>query len=69
MGAFEKIKGRWKQAAGDLSDNPDLQREGRAQSDKGEAEQEAEEARAVARAKEAKADIHEAEQEAAEKSR
>lgn len=69
MGAFEEVKGKLKQAAGDLSDNPDLQHEGKAQSEKGEAEREADEARAAARAKEAKADTRAAEQEVAEKSK
>lgn len=69
MGAFEEAKGKLKQAAGDLTDNPDLQVEGKVQSEKGEAEREAEEARAVARAKEAKAEVREAEQEVVEKSK
>lgn len=69
MGAFEETKGKVKQAAGDLTDNPDLQREGEAQAEKGEAEREATEARATAQAKEAKAEVYEVEQEMAEESK
>jgi uncharacterized protein YjbJ (UPF0337 family) len=69
MGAFEEAKGKLKQAAGDLADNPDLRREGEAQADKGEAEREATQARAEAKAKEAKADVDEARQEAAEEAK
>ena len=46
MGTFEEAKGKFKQAAGDLTDDPDLQREGQAQSEMGEAEREVTEARA-----------------------
>jgi uncharacterized protein YjbJ (UPF0337 family) len=38
MGAFEEAKGKVKQAVGDVTDNPDLRREGQAQQDKGDAE-------------------------------
>ena len=55
MGVFEEAKGKIKQAAGDLTNNPDLRREGEAQEEKGAAEREATEARAKAKAKEAKA--------------
>ncbi len=67
MGAFEEAKGKTKQAVGDLTDNPDLQREGHAQSEKGEAEQEASAAQAEARAHEAEAAAREAEQRGAER--
>ncbi len=67
MGAFEEAKGKIKQAVGDLTDNPDLQREGHAQSEKGEAEREATEARAEARGHEAEAAAREAEQRGAER--
>lgn len=66
MGVFEEAKGKVKEAAGDLTNNPDLQREGQAQADKGAAEREATEARAEAKAHEAKAKAKEVEQEAAE---
>jgi uncharacterized protein YjbJ (UPF0337 family) len=66
MGVFEEAKGKVKEAVGDLTNNPDLQREGQAQKKKGEAEREATEARAEAKAHEAKAKGHEIEQEAAE---
>lgn len=67
MGAFEEAKGKAKQAVGDLTDNPDLQREGDAQSEKGEAEQEASEARAEATSLETEAAAREAEQRRAER--
>ena len=38
MGIFEKAKGKAKEAVGDVTDNEELQAEGRAQQDKGEAE-------------------------------
>lgn len=69
MGAFEEAKGKLKQAAGDIADNPELRREGEAQEKKGEAEREATQARAEAKAREAKADVHEVEQKAAEKAK
>ncbi len=62
MGAFEEIKGKVKQAAGDLVDDPDLQREGEAQEEKGQAQREEQGARMKAKA-------HEAEQEIAERSK
>ena len=67
MGVFEQAKGTVKELAGDVLDNEDLEREGRAQKDKGEAEREATEAKARAKAQEAKAKVHELEQEAAER--
>jgi uncharacterized protein YjbJ (UPF0337 family) len=66
MGVFEEAKGKAKEAVGDLTDNPDLQREGEAQKEKGEAQRQATEARGEAKAHEAKAKAHEVEQEAAE---
>ena len=69
MGVFEEAKGKVKEAVGDLTDNPDLQREGEAQKDKGEAEREATEARAEAKKHEAKAKAHEAEQNVAERAK
>lgn len=67
MGTFEESKGKLKEAAADLTDNPDMRREGEAQAEKGEAEREATEARAEAREREAKAEAHETEQRAAQK--
>lgn len=67
MGAFEEAKGKIKKAIGDLTDNPDLQREGHAQSEKGEAEQEASQAQAEAEAREAEAAARDAEQRGAER--
>ena len=67
MGAFEETKGKLKQAAGDITENPELQREGAAQQDKAEAAQDAQQARAEARAKEAAADEKEVEQAVAQR--
>ena len=66
MGAFEEIKGKAKQAVGDLTNDADLQREGSAQKQKGKAEREATEARAEAKAHEVKAKEKELEQQAAQ---
>ncbi|HEV7886304.1 MAG TPA: CsbD family protein [Acidimicrobiales bacterium] len=66
MGVFEEAKGKAKEAVGDLTNNPDLQREGQAQEERGQAEREATEARAEAKAHEAKAKEKELEQEAAQ---
>lgn len=66
MGVFEEAKGKAKEAVGDLTNNPDLQREGQAQEEKGQAEREATEARAEAKAHEAKAKEKELEQKAAQ---
>ncbi|MCU1463342.1 MAG: CsbD-like [Acidimicrobiales bacterium] len=66
MGAFEEAKGKVKEAVGDLTNNPDLEREGEAQKDRGKAEREATEARVEAKAHETKAKAKEAEQRAAE---
>ena len=69
MGVFEEAKGKVKEAVGDVTNNPDLQREGQAQEDKGQAEREATQARAEAKAHEGKAKAHEVEQEIAERSK
>jgi uncharacterized protein YjbJ (UPF0337 family) len=69
MGVFEEAKGKVKEVAGDVTDNPDLQREGRAQREKGESEREATQARAEAKAHDVKAKEKEFEQEAAEASK
>ena len=66
MGVFEEAKGKAKEVVGDVTNNPDLKREGQAQEKKGEAEREATQARAEAKAHEAKAKSQEVEQEAAE---
>ena len=68
MGAFEEIKGKAKEAVGDLTNDADLKREGKAQKQKGEAEREATQARAEAKAHEVKAKEKELEQEAAQES-
>lgn len=69
MGAFEEAKGKVKQAVGDVTDNPDMKREGDAQEAKGESEREATQARAEAKAHEVKAKEKEMEQEAAEEAK
>ena len=69
MGVFEEAKGKVKEKFGDVTDNPDLQREGKAQAKKGEAEREATQARAEAKGHEAKAKAHEVEQEVAERAK
>ena len=66
MGVFEEAKGKVKEVVGEVTDKPDLQREGIAQKEKGEAQREATQARAEAKAHEAKAKGKELEQEAAE---
>ena len=55
MGAFEEVKGKGKQAAGDMADDPDLRREGQAQEEKADAANRADDALAEARAHEARA--------------
>jgi uncharacterized protein YjbJ (UPF0337 family) len=65
-GPVERAKGAIKEKVGEVTDNPDLRREGAAQRDKGEAETDAAKARAEAKVHEAKAKGHEIEQEAAQ---
>jgi uncharacterized protein YjbJ (UPF0337 family) len=62
MGTFEEAKGKIKEKVGDVTNNPDLAREGEAQKDKGEAQREETKAKAKAKA-------HETEQRAAEKAK
>ena len=69
MGVFEEAKGKVKEAVGDVTDNPDLRREGKAQKDKGEAQRKATEARAEAKKHEAAAKADEVEQEVAERAK
>ena len=69
MGVFEEAKGKVKEKIGEATDNPDLMREGTAQSKKGQAEREATQARAEAKAHEGKAKAHEVEQEVAERAK
>jgi uncharacterized protein YjbJ (UPF0337 family) len=66
MGIAEEAKGKVKQAAGDLLDNDSLKAEGDAQASKGAEERKETEARAEAKAHEAKADLYERKQDAAE---
>jgi uncharacterized protein YjbJ (UPF0337 family) len=66
MGVFEEVKGRVKQAVGDLTDDDTLSAEGEAQQVKGAEERKETEARAKASAHEAKADLAERKQQAAE---
>ena len=66
MGVMEELKGKGKQVVGDITDNEALKTEGEAQSDKGAEERKETEARAEAKLHEKKAEMHEAEQKAAE---
>ena len=66
MGAFEEAKGKVKQAVGDLTDDNDLHKEGRAQEAKGEHEDAEDKARAEAAAHARKADEFEQEQRSAD---
>jgi len=66
MGLLEEAKGKVKEAAGDLTDNKTLKVEGEAQASKGAEERKETQARAEAKMHEKKADMHEAEQKAAE---
>ena len=60
------VKGKVKQAAGDLTDNETLKAEGAAQAGKGAEERKATETQAKAQAHEKKAEMHAQKQEAAE---
>src|SRR5678809_1302863 len=53
-GVAAAVKGKVKEAVGDLTDNAELKREGQAQKDKGKAETDADAARAKAKGYEAK---------------
>lgn len=66
MGVFEEAKGKIKQAAGDVTDNEQLQAEGSAQSDRGAEEREATEARTKAQAHEKAAETADQKQQAAD---
>lgn len=65
-GPAATIKGKVKEAVGDLADKPELKREGEAQQQKGKEETNADTARARAKAHEAKAKEKEIEQRAAQ---
>ena len=69
MGILEKFKGKAKQAAGDLTGNRDLQAEGEAQEEKGDAELKETKARAKAKGHEAEAKEKEIEQRAAQEAK
>lgn len=56
LGVLDGVKGRVKEAAGKVADRPDLQREGRAERRKGDAEAKAAKAQAEAKGHEAKAE-------------
>lgn len=66
MGVGENIKGTIKEKAGDLTDNQELEAEGRAQQTKGEEETKENKDRAEAQAHEKKADLLESERDALE---
>jgi uncharacterized protein YjbJ (UPF0337 family) len=61
-GVVEEVKGRVKQAVGDLTGDDRLRNEGRAQQEKADAEREVAEKEAQAEAARAKAEAKEAEQ-------
>ena len=63
-GAMEELKGRAKEAAGTLSGNEDLEREGEAQQEKADAQREVAKHEAKAEAARAEAAAREAEQRA-----
>ena len=65
-GIAATVKGKVKEAVGDLADNAELKREGQAQQDKGKSEINADTARAKAKGYEAKAKEKELEQRAAQ---
>lgn len=63
-GAVEGVKGKVKEAAGALTGNEEMQREGVAQGEKADAQREVAEKEAEAEKARAKAEVHEAEQRA-----
>jgi uncharacterized protein YjbJ (UPF0337 family) len=63
MGILDKLLGRGKKAAGDLMDEPKLQREGAHQEAEGKAEERADAAEAEAQAERERAAKHHAERE------
>ena len=65
-GLAASVKGKVKEAVGDLTDNAELKQEGQAQKEKGKSETDADAARARAKANEAKAKEKEMEQRAAQ---
>lgn len=67
MGAFEEVKGKVKQAAGDVTNDPDLRNEGLAQEQKGLEERQEDAASAEASEHRAKAQELDREQAAAER--
>jgi uncharacterized protein YjbJ (UPF0337 family) len=66
VGVFEEAKGKVKSAVGDVADKPELQAEGEAQAEKGAEQRQETKERAAAEAHEAKADLYEQKQRAAE---
>ncbi len=68
MGVFEEMKGKAKEAAGDVTDRADLQREGEAQASKGAEERKSTQAQAAAQEHEKKAELYGEKQSSAENS-
>ncbi|CAN5313033.1 CsbD family protein [soil metagenome] len=66
-GVIEGVKGKAKEAAGVVTGNTSLEREGEAQQNKADAQREVAEQEAKAEGSRAEAQAHEAEQKAAEK--
>ena len=61
-GAVEGLKGKFKETAGTFMGNDNMEREGRSQSHKGEAQQQAADKEAEARQAEQRAETHEGEE-------
>jgi uncharacterized protein YjbJ (UPF0337 family) len=68
MGVFEELKGKAKEAAGDLTNNSKLEREGEAQASKGAEERKETQAKAAAQEHEKKAELYDEKQKMAEDS-
>ena len=66
MGIGEELKGKAKEVAGDVTNNPDLRQEGRAQETKGMEERQKDAAKLEAQEHEERAEQLEREQKAAE---
>ncbi len=66
MGVFEELKGKVKEAVGDVTGRGDLEREGQAQASKGAEERKETQAQASAQAHEKKAELYDEKQQMAE---
>ena len=66
MGVFEQLKGKAKEAVGDVTGNDALEQEGKAQADKGAEQRKADAAQAEAKAHEKAAEVADKRQDLAE---